>query len=121
TQRASIVRNYSRNILSWHFESRSGIKASAPAAGDTNRRVMTVTTPTKKLPGLPAWFGARRCQRDKESPGRAGARGDETSRGRTLDAPILPQGKNQAGGGSGKRPDPPRPRDGSGLATAQRV
>src|SRR5262249_40812509 len=28
----SIVRNYSRNISSWHFESRSGIKASAPTA-----------------------------------------------------------------------------------------
>src|SRR5262245_23385082 len=33
-----MVRNYSPNILSWHFESRSGIKASAPATGDSNRR-----------------------------------------------------------------------------------
>src|SRR5262249_34681977 len=36
----------------------------------------------------------------KESPGRAGARGDETSRGRTLDAPILSQGTNHARRGS---------------------
>src|SRR5262245_38223747 len=46
-----------------------------PGLATTHRRgcVMTVTTPTKKLRGLPAWFGARRYQRDKESPGRAGA------------------------------------------------
>jgi hypothetical protein len=35
-------------------------------------RVMTVTTPTKKLHGLPAWFGAADAQRmNKKSPGAA--------------------------------------------------
>src|SRR5262249_21322924 len=58
------------------------------------------------------------AQRVKRKPQlTSGARTDGTSRGRTLDAPILSQGTNQARRGSRKRPDPPLSNDGPGLAT----
>src|SRR5262249_20809146 len=73
---------------------------SAPTAGDSNGRpglvttqrvwrVMTVTTPTKKLPGLPAWF-ARRYTETKKAPGvRPGLR---VSKLRVMRRPI-PRGR----------------------------
>src|SRR5262249_602241 len=72
--------------------------------------------PTDKRGGWPPvrYLPIHRGQ--KESPGRAGALGDETSRGRTLDAPILSQGTHHARRGSRKRPGPPRGSAGQGLA-----
>jgi len=42
------------------------------------------------------------AQRDKESPGRAGALGPNEGTSSFLDAPILSQGTNQAGRGLGQ-------------------
>ena len=85
---------------------------SALSAGNSNSRCSMMASST-----LGRWHEnpdqvhppERTMRREqKESPRlTSGARTDETSRGRTLDAPILSQGTNQARRGSRKRPDPP--------------
>src|SRR5262249_14974978 len=76
--------------------------------------VMTVTTPTKKLHGLPPGPVPADTQRVKESPGRAGAEGVPMRKSRgsiSLDVVKLPQSpkaQNCYLAIAAMRPDPPR-------------
>src|SRR5262249_20569101 len=118
-----IVKNYSRNILSWHFESRSGIKATCRDARVARHDRHDSYQKTARLARLV------RCppmSERQESPGRAGAfqtrsKGGVMPISPSLDLQFLPKGKKGEGRGSRRPPAPPRPRDRSGLATAQRV
>src|SRR5262249_52228157 len=75
---------------------------ACPTAKSAIRTTRTIQILIRIRAALPP---VRTSRETKKSPGRAGARGDETSRGRTLDAPILYDGTNQARRGSRKRPD----------------